>query len=103
MDGTETAGCIWCCGSSESDDVELRLRWRCSSFDRRLCADADRRRSIGKNPRGGEAAAGFSADDESDVDSRLDPDGVLIGLSANTGTSEKCSDGIRICEKNLVL
>jgi hypothetical protein len=109
-DATDAAGCSrWSeaspAGSSvdDDDDDNLLLLLCCSSFETLLCADAERRRNIGKNPEDKDAPppssrAGDDKDEEVEdaVDSLRDPAGVLIGLRANTGTSEKCSEGIRI-------
>ena len=94
MEDTDAAG--FSCRSEadvSEDEEESRRRW----------AEAERRRSIGKKEPfefgalrlSGRGAAGDSpADESSDV--LREPDGVLEGLSANTGTSLKCSEGIRI-------
>ena len=98
MDANEAAAAGFSCRSEAdvSEDEEESLR---------RCAEAERRRNIGKKepfefaaPRlspGGTAESDSSAAFESSEVFR-DPEGVLEGLRANTGTSVKCSEGIRI-------
>ena len=93
MDANEAAAAGFSCRSEAdvSEDEEESLR---------RCAEAERRwRNIGKKEDPFEFAAlrlsGKSpAFESSDV--LRDPEGVLEGLRANTGTSVKCSEGIRI-------
>lgn len=96
MDANEAAGFSCRSEADVSEDEEESLR---------RCAEAERRwRNIGKKEDPFEFAAlrlsGKSpAFESSDV--LRDPEGVLEGLRANTGTSVKCSEGIRIFVRQL--
>ena len=90
MDANEAVGlsCRSEAEVSEEEEESLR-RW----------ADAERRRNMGKREEptfefvvlSGTMESGFESSDVF-----RDPEGVLEGLMANTGTSVKCSEGIRI-------
>lgn len=89
MEASEAAaaGFSWRSDASEEDEEESRRRW----------AEAERRRNIGK--REPPPPFEFPAKLESALESSevlREPEGVLVGLRAKTGTSVKCSEGIRI-------
>ena len=93
MEASEAAaaGFSWRSDASEEDEEESRRRW----------AEAERRRNIGKRepPLPPPPPFEFPAKLESALESSevlREPEGVLVGLRAKTGTSVKCSEGIRI-------
>ena len=88
MEASEAAGFSWRseADASEDEEEESRRRW----------AEAERRRNIGNRE---PPPLEFAADVESALESSevlREPEGVLAGLRAKTGTSVKCSEGIRI-------
>ena len=89
MEASETAGFSWrseADASEEDEEEESRRRW----------AEAERRRNMGKRePPPSEFGAKLESAFESSEVFR-EPEGVLVGLRAKTGTSVKCSEGIRI-------
>ena len=91
MDVTEAAAGFSCRSEVDvsEDEEESRRRW----------AEAERRRSIGKKEPfefGALRVSGRGSPAEESSDDLREPEGVLEGLRANTGTSLKCSEGIRI-------